>query len=328
METIVASPGIGIDVGKRELVTCIRRLNGVTEPPATFTNSSIGFKKFVVHLGECGVETTTPILLESTGPYHWPAARYLADHGYAAKIVNPLHTKHIARYSIRKRKTDKIDAAQLAFLASQQYGYVFVETKEMAKKKALIRHYWKLKMTAGNLFMHERYLQQHRGITAASVTRYILERCETLKARVVKDYRDGNDVKYLDSIPGITPFLAITILSELEPLDRFQRIEQIVAFAGLDPAVSQTGGRPGIHGKLSKRGSRTLRHVLYLAAFGSFRGVWRPIYDAYRARGLKHTEVLCILSRKILRTSIALLKKRRAFDPNYLAHRDVLTVLS
>ena len=171
MENIIASPGIGIDVGKRELVTCIRRLNGVTEPPATFANSSIGFKKFVVHLDNNDVTKTTPILLESTGPYHWPAARYLADCGYAAKVVNPLHTKHMARYSIRKRKTDKIDAAQLAFLASQQYGYIFVETKEMAKKKAIIRHYWKLKMTAGSLSIHERYLKQHRGITAGSVTK-------------------------------------------------------------------------------------------------------------------------------------------------------------
>jgi len=318
METIVASPGIGIDVSKRELVTCIRRSSGVTEPPATFANSSIGLKKFVVHLVSCDVEKTTPIILESTGPYHWPAARYLADHGYLSKVVNPLHTKHIARYSIRKRKTDKIDAAQLAFLASQQYGYTFVETKEIAKKKALIRHYWKLKMTAGNLFIHERYLKQHRGITAASVTKYMLERCKTLKARIVKEYGTGNDVKYLDSIPGITPFLAATILAELEPLDRFARVEQIVAFAGLDPAVSQTGGKPGIHGKLTKRGSRVLRHALYMAAFGSFRGAWRPLYDSYRNRGLKHTEVLCILSRKILRTAVALLKKRRVFDPNYI----------
>lgn len=325
METIVASPGIGIDVGKRELVTCLRRLNGVTEPPATFTNSSIGLKKFVVHLVNCGVAKTTPIVLESTGPYHWPAARYLADNGYLAKVINPLHTKHIARYSIRKRKTDKIDAAQLAFLASQQYGYTFVETKEMAHKKALIRHYWKLRLTAGSLSIHERYLKQHRGITAASVTKYILEKCEALKARIVKEWGTGNDVKYLDSIPGITPFLAITILAELEPLDRFQRVEQIVAFAGLDPAVSQTGGKPGIHGKLTKRGSRTLRHVLYLAAMGSFRCAWRETYDSYRKRGLKHTETLCIISRKILRTAVALLKKRKTFDPEYLIDRNKKT---
>lgn len=322
MKNIVASPGVGIDVGKRELVTCIRRLDGVTEPPATFANSSIGLKKFVVHLNDYCIEKTTPILLESTGPYHWPAARYLADEGFAAKVVNPLHTKQMARYSIRKRKTDKIDAAQLAFLASQQYGYTFVETKEMAKKKALLRHYWKLKMTAGSLRIHERYLKEYRGITAVPVTDYIIKKCDLLRDRIIKEWGAENSVKYLDSIPGITPFLAITILAELEPLNRFCRVDQIVAFAGLDPAIKQTGGKPGIHGKLSKRGSRVLRHTLYLAAMGSFSNIWRPFYDTYRERGLKHTETLCILSRKILRTAVALLKKRRIFDREYLTHYD------
>ena len=165
MDTIANNPGVGIDVGKSELVTCIRYSNGAAEPPVTFANSSIGFKKFVVHLASQHIQSDTPILLESTGPYHWEIARYLADQGYLSKVVNPLHTKQIARYSIRKRKTDKVDAGQLAFLASQNYGYAFVETKDIARKKALIRHYWKLKFVIGNLSKHERYIKQHRGIT-------------------------------------------------------------------------------------------------------------------------------------------------------------------
>lgn len=318
METLTASAGIGIDVGKRELVTCIRHSNGVSDPPAAFANSSLGLKKFVVHLTTENIEKDVPILLESTGPYHWNAARYLTDQGYVAKVVNPIHTRQIARYSIRKRKTDKIDAAQLAFLASQRYGYVFMETREMAQKKALVRHYWKLKGVAGSLAIHERYLKQYRGITAATVTPQMLAKCKVLKERIVQQWSSGNDLKYLDSIPGVTPFLGATILAELQPLDRFQKIDQIIAFAGLDPSVKQTGGKPGNHGALSKRGSRTLRQALYLAAFGTFHHAFRPLYDAYRNRGLAHTEVLCILSRKILRIAVALLKKRRMFDPAYL----------
>jgi transposase len=90
----------------------------------------------------------TPILMESTGAYHWQAARLFADDAWNIRIVNPLEAKKVMRMSVRKRKTDPVDAAQLSFLAQQGYGYRFEETKEMAHGKALVRSYWKLKEIA------------------------------------------------------------------------------------------------------------------------------------------------------------------------------------
>lgn len=311
---------VGIDVGKEELVARIRRSNGVTEPPALFPNSIIGFKRIVVHFKKNGISSNAPVLLESTGPYHWRAARSLADAGYFVKIANPLHTRQMVRHSIRKRKTDKTDAEHIAFLASQGYGYRFIETEEMARKKALVRHYWKLRQTATNMVRHERYLKEFRGVSAFSISPLLIKKCETLKREIAKSWSKGNDVKYLDSIPGITPFLAATILSELLPLERFERIDQIIAFAGLDPVVKQTGtNKQGHRGKISKRGSPTLREALFLAAFGSFqREPMKTLYARYKERGLHHNTILCILGRKILRIGVALLKKRRVFDPLYL----------
>lgn len=306
---------IGIDVGKMELVACIRDSNGKLAMPAPFPNSSVGLKKFVVYLKEKNISTDDPILLESTGPYHWRACRTLADQGYFVKVVNPLHTKQMARFSIRKRKTDKVDSTHLAFLASQDYGYRFVETEEMAKKKAMVRHYWKLRAFATRNILHERYLKEHRDFNDHSVSDFLIKKCEKMKKQITQEWNQGNDVKYLDSIPGISPFLAATILSELLPLERFQKIDQIIAFSGLDPSVRQTGGTKGTHGPLSKRGSPLLRYTLFLAAFGSFqREPMKSLYVRYKARGLHHNTILCILARKILRIAVSLLKKRRVFD--------------
>lgn len=319
MEQTIFSHSVGIDVGKRELVACIRCSNGITEPPAAFPNSSIGLNKFVVYLKKHNIQSDEPILLESTGPYHWQAARTLADKGFFVKVANPIHTKQIARLSIRKRKTDKVDAANLAFLASQNYGYQFVETRELVKKKAIVRHYWKLRTTATNLLVHEKYLKEYRDVNTASISKVIIKRCDILKKQIIKEWSKGNDMKYLDSIPGVTPFLAATLLVELTPLSRFQKMDQIIAYAGLDPSVKQTGGKAGKHGAISKRGSTTLRKVLWLAAFGSFqREPMKSLYLKYKERGLHHNTILCILGRKILRISVALLRKRRVFDPKYL----------
>src|SRR3990167_11506271 len=95
---------IGIDVGKEELVACIRCSNGITETPVSFPNNSIGLKNFLCYLKKNKIVSDEPILLESTGPYHWQAARVLTDNNYLAKVVNPLHTRQIIKHSIRKRK--------------------------------------------------------------------------------------------------------------------------------------------------------------------------------------------------------------------------------
>ena len=197
---------IGVDVGKTELVASIRDSDGNSAMPALFPNSSLGLKKFLVYLKENEITEDDPILFESTGPYHWRACRTLADEGYFIKVANPLHTKQIARLSIRKRKTDKVDSQNLAFLASQNYGYRFVETEEMAKKKAMVRHYWKLRQSATDHLRHDRYMKDYRGINDESVSKFMIKRCEALKKIIVKEWSKGNDVKYLDSIPALLHF--------------------------------------------------------------------------------------------------------------------------
>lgn len=310
---------IGIDVGKRELATCIRHSGGATMPPAFFPNTSVGLRKFIVHLNEQNVSKESPILLESTGPYHWKAASMLAKEGYLSKVVNPLHTKQILRHSIRKRKTDKVDASHLAFLASQGYGYEFVETEEMARKKALVRYCWNSRRVATRCLVREKYVKEYRGGVPDEylISPMVVKKCEELKKEIVKQWSKGNDLRYLDSIPGVSPFIAATLLAELTPLDRFKRMNQIIAFSGLDPSVKQSGGKPDMHGHLSKRGSPILREALFLAAFGAFSkpGPMRTLYMKYKDRGLHHSAILCILGRKILRTSVALLRKRQEFDP-------------
>jgi transposase IS116/IS110/IS902 family protein len=92
-----------------------------------------------------------------------------------------------------------------------------------------------------------------------------LRRAKILEAGIVEHFSKGNDLRYLDSIPGVSPLLAATILAELRPLNRFTRVEQVIAYAGLDPSVKQSGiggtlyPRPensshGIHFIEAKRG--------------------------------------------------------------------------
>jgi len=309
---------IGIDVGKTEMVACVRRSDGVAEPAISFPNTTLGTKQFMRKLSAAAVPPVSPVLLEGTGPFHWATARLMRDAGWNVRIVNPLMTRQMIRASIRKRKTDKVDASHLAFLASQGAGYPFVETEQMARDKAMVRHYWRLRKLWVRTALREQYLMEFHGMRSTLGSR-IKRESERWRSMALAALAKGNDLRYLDSIPGVSPMIAATILAELRPLDRFKTTAQIIAYAGLDPKVIQSGGKPAHYGKLSKRGSPILRHALYFAAFGAFsRPPFKRYYESYRDRGLAHTEAICILARKILRISAALLKGRTEFKVSYL----------
>ena len=96
---------------------------------------------------------------------------------------------------------------------------------------------------------------------------------EAAIAELLKDDAAG---QHLQGIPGIGPTGAATIRAELGDVTRFGRVDEVVAYAGLDPRTRQSGTCMG-QKHLSKRGPGALRHALSLAAFVAARCVpaWR-----------------------------------------------------
>ncbi len=61
------------------------------------------------------------------------------------------------------------------------------------------------------------------------------------------------------SIPGIGNNLAGRILAEIGEVNRFNNASQLVAYAGIDPQIYQSGQISGLHLKISKKGNKKLR---------------------------------------------------------------------
>ena len=72
--------------------------------------------------------------------------------------------------------------------------------------------------------------------------------------------------QYITTITGIGDVLGAIIVSEIGDINRFERPNQLVAFAGLDVTVKQSGEFSGTKNKISKRGSPYLRRAIWLAA--------------------------------------------------------------
>ena len=78
-------------------------------------------------------------------------------------------------------------------------------------------------------------------------------------------------LELLCSIPGIGLMTAATILAEVGDFSAFQKPGKLVAYFGIDPSVKQSGKFEGTQNKMSKRGSRFLRRVIYTSALACIR---------------------------------------------------------
>lgn len=117
------------------------------------------------------------------------------------------------------------------------------------------------------------------------------------------------------TIPGIGTINGAMILGEIGDVHRFGSPHKLLAYAGLDPTVNQSGNFRAKHTKMSKRGSKVLRHGLMNAAFNVVQNTrtFRQYYDAKRAQGRLHYNALGHVAGKLVRVVFKMLTEKIAF---------------
>jgi transposase len=129
----------------------------------------------------------------------------------------------------------------------------------------------------------------------------------------------------ITTITGIGPVLGAAILGEIGDIRRFDHPSKLVAFAGLDVKVVQSGEFTGTQGKMSKRGSPYLRLAIWLAAnVAAFSDpTLSEYYQSLRKRGKHHLVAVSGVARKMCNIIFAILSENRTYDPLY-PKRDVM----
>ena len=119
----------------------------------------------------------------------------------------------------------------------------------------------------------------------------------------------------ITSIPGIANRMAAVIISETNNFQDFERAEQVLAFAGLDPSVYQSGQLTSTHSKMVKRGSKYLRFAIFNAT--KFVCRWDPTFNAYlakkRAEGKPYNVAVSHAAKKLTRVMFHLVKTNKEF---------------
>lgn len=124
---------------------------------------------------------------------------------------------------------------------------------------------------------------------------------------------------YLDSpimsIPGVGIEIGPSLIDEIGNIKNFENSSKLLAYAGLDPSINQSGTMHSNYSSMSKRGSSYLRQALFLAAFLICQNdeTFRTYYEKKKSEGKHHYVALTHVARKLTRVIFHLLKTNQKF---------------
>lgn len=122
---------------------------------------------------------------------------------------------------------------------------------------------------------------------------------------------------HLESIPGIGKVTAAIILSEIGDVTRFKSAKALVAYAGIDPTVKQSGQFLANNNKMSKRGSPYLRRALFLCASTCtlHESPLNNYYTKKRSEGKHHLTAVRAVAHKLTHIIFAILRDNKDYEP-------------
>ena len=187
---------------------------------------------------------------------------------------------------LSRQKVGATKAEQLKAAASSSFGITFAQNSFTFQLKALIEQI--------------SFIENQVKETETEISRIM----EKLKSPIT-------------TITGIGNVTGAAIISEIGDISKFDSPRKLVAFAGIDASVTQSGEFEATHNVMSKRGSPYLRKAIFQSALiASFKD---PVLSAYyqkkRSEGKHHLTCVGAVSRKMCNIIYAVLKNNEPYVP-------------
>jgi transposase len=312
---------LGIDIAKQKFDAALL-LEGKIKNK-TCKNSAEGFESLISWLEKQGIQKVHACL-EATGDYGEDLAIYLHEAGHIVSIVNPARIKGFGQSELIRTKTDKINAGVIArFCLAMKPGSGIPPIPAIRSLRALVRRV--------NSLIDMRSQEKNRISTAhESVTvlikehiAYLDQEIERIRKQIAELIKQNPHLKQkeelLDSIPGLGKVTIPTILAELDNLEKFTHVKEMVAFIGLAPKETLSGSSIKGKPRLCKIGHARLRKALYMPALVSIQcnPVMIAFYRRLKEKGKNGKVIVCAIMRKLVHVIFGVLKSGKKYDPNY-----------
>jgi transposase len=259
------------------------------------------------------------VVCEATGG--WEGALVAALHAAAlpVAVVNPRQVRDFARSTGKLAKTDTLDAAALAHFAQaiQPAAQPAPDAATLTLRAVLARRQELVALRAGE--------RSRLALVHPAVAPHIDAHCRWLDAAITaletelaalvegsEEWRARRAL--LESVPGVGPVLATTLLAALPELGTLSH-KQIAALVGVAPMNRDSGTK---RGRRETWGGRTaVRGALSMATLAATRcnGVIRAHFQQLRERGKEFKVALVACMHKLLTILNAMMRQQTAWQP-------------
>ncbi|PIB49059.1 transposase [Pseudomonas sp. 2588-5] len=300
---------IGVDVAKAEVV--VYQID--TDELKIVPNIKSELKSWLKAL-----PAGSAIAIEATNIYHLDTVNLAHSMGHKVYVVDGYRLNHYRKSTGGRAKTDASDARLLArYLKNEQAELrawnpppkIYTKLQSLLRRRAALV---KMRVALNQSWAGELLLKASSKSVSAC-----LERHEALiEKRILEAVTEAgllHQIKRCQAVEGIG-FLTAVALTMAFQRGEFQSADAYIAFLGMDLRVTDSGQMNGRR-SLSKKCDGEIRRLLHNAASAGIRSeAWKPLYQQYLARGLKTTQALVIIARKLARIAFSLMKNQSEYQ--------------
>ena len=302
---------VGIDVSKASLEVAIWERDEFWG----FTNDDEGIQELYKHLKQFQPNL---IILEASGGLERKVAAHLAEEGLPVVIVNPTRVRNFAKASGQYAKTDEIDAKVIAHFGQAVRPQVRgIRDRAQEHLSALLtrRRQVVRMLTAEKNRMSSAPADAQESIQRHKV--WLEEELDDLDEQLRQIIEEDPEYKQksalLQTVPGVGPVTATTLVSELPELGSVNR-QVIAALVGVAPMNRDSGrmrGRRRVFG-----GRAAVRTALYMAVLSAIK--WNPrikeFYERLVANGKENKVAMTACMRKLIIILNAMTRDQRPWQ--------------